>query len=64
MKNFFGTEDKVKEHKVKIPMDFEDESLEYDSTNKMDFGSPKMKIKVKKTKSVGVKKTNGKNDLF
>ena len=65
MKNLFGSEDKIKERKVKMPMDFEDDSLEYDSTNKMEFGPPKMKTKIKKVKTEGIKKKNNdENSLF
>lgn len=65
MKNLFGSEDKVKERKVKMPMDFKDDLLEYESTNKMQFDAPKMKTKIKKVKTEGIKKKNNdENSLF
>jgi hypothetical protein len=65
MKNLFGREDKVKKRKVKMPMDFKDDLLEYESTNKMQFDAPKMKIQIKKVKTEGIKKkNNNENSLF
>lgn len=64
MKNPFQSKDKIKERKVKMPIDF-DASLEYKSTNNMDVGTPKMKTKVIKKRSVGIKRKNkDKNSLF
>ena len=65
MKTLFHGDDKIKDRKIKVPMDFIDPDLEYDSSNFMDIGNPKMKTKVIKRKSTGVKKkSNDKTSLF
>ena len=67
MKNIFGSEDKIKVRKLKLPIDFEDSKLNYTGTNNFDMGEPKKRMTtIIKKKSTGVKakQPKGKNDLF